>query len=113
MRCTVLVLAGIVALFVVDVTKGAEHSKLTVRVSDADTGDVLPARLAIKAFDGSYPGDRLRLSSKQWPNIEGHAVFIAGEETIELPAGTTSIVAAHGAQYSTDTKSIELKAGKS
>lgn len=90
----------------------AETGKLTVRVIDADAGTPIPARLALKASDGTYPGDRLRLSADRWPRIEAHAIFIDGEETYELPAGTTSVTAARGLQYRAETTTVEVKPGQ-
>src|SRR5688500_10171431 len=79
----------------------AGTGKLTVRVLDAETGKTIPARLAVRAADGTYPGDRLAASAKNWPGLEAHAVFIPGEQTLDLPAGKTSIIAAHGMEYHT------------
>src|SRR5688572_776032 len=40
----------------------AAAGRLTVRVTDAGTGKPIPARLSLRAADGSYPGDRVRHS---------------------------------------------------
>src|SRR4051794_36703852 len=88
----------------------ASAAKLTVRVTDADTGAALPARLSLRASDGSYPGDRLRLSAGDWPGLEGHAVFTPGEQTFDLPPGRTSVTAARGPQYATAGTTVDLKA---
>lgn len=89
-----------------------ETGKLTVRVLDDESGRVMPARLVLKASDGTYPGDRLRMSADRWPNIEAHAVFIDGEETFDLPAGTTSIAAARGMQRRAESRNVDVKPGE-
>ncbi|HEV7282951.1 MAG TPA: CehA/McbA family metallohydrolase [Pirellulaceae bacterium] len=89
-----------------------ETGNLAVRVLDDETGATMPARLVLKASDGTYPGDRLRLSADRWPNIDAHAVFIDGEETFELPAGTTSVTAARGMQYRAETESVDVRPGE-
>src|SRR5687767_5887731 len=73
----------------------AETGKLVVRVVDQETLKPLPARLMLRASDGTYPGDRMGISAKQWPHIEAHAVFLRGEQAFEVPAGRTSVTAAH------------------
>lgn len=90
----------------------AETGKLTIRVLDRDTEKLLPARLVLKAADGSYPGDRIDYSASRWPNIEAHAVFIAGEQTFELPAGKTTVTAAHGLTYGLDSSEVMVEPGK-
>ena len=70
------------------------------------------ARLALRASDGSYPGDRLALSAKAWPNLEAHAVFIRGEQAFDLPAGKASITAARGPQYATAAAEVDVVPGK-
>ena len=75
----------------------AGTGRLIVKVRDAGTGRNIPARLAIRASDGRYPGDRIGLHGGDRSGIEAHGVFIDGEGSFELPAGRTSIVAAHGA----------------
>jgi hypothetical protein len=104
--------ALIVAAFLCCRSADAETGKLTVRVVDDETGDAMPARLSLQASDGTYPGDRLRLSADRWPNLEAHAIFIDGEETFELPEGTTSVTAARGMQYVAETKVVEVEAGR-
>jgi hypothetical protein len=90
----------------------AENVKLTVRVVDDATGAKIPARLVLQTSDGKYPGDRLGASADQWPHLEAHAVFIAGEATFEVPTGKTAITAAHGLEYMAESRSVELIAGK-
>jgi hypothetical protein len=87
----------------------ADFGKVAVRVLDDETGKPIPARLAIKTSDGRYHLDRLATSTEKWPNVEAHATFMDGEETYELPAGVTSISAAHGMEYEVATKTIEAK----
>ena len=67
-------------------TSAAELGKLTIRVTDAETNALLPARLVLRSSDGTYPGDRIACTAAKWPNLEMHGVFITGEHTFELPA---------------------------
>ena len=89
----------------------AGTGRLIVKVRDAGTGRNIPARLAIRASDGRYPGDRIGLHGGDRSGIEAHGVFIDGEGSFELPAGRTSIVAAHGAGYDTDSAELDVSAG--
>lgn len=91
--------------------QAAGPARLTVRVLDAETGRVLPARLILRASDGSYPGDRLALSAAQWPHIEAHGVFTKDEATFELPPGKTEITAAHGLEYRAERQTVTLAEG--
>jgi len=102
----------ILVLAVGTLAMAAETGTLRVRVRDAETGRPLPARLALRASNGSYPGDRIVLSARRWPGLEAHGVFIDGEGTFELPEGTTSIVAARGPQYQTASLTRDVVAGK-
>ncbi|MGC4042782.1 MAG: CehA/McbA family metallohydrolase [Armatimonas sp.] len=88
-------------------------TQVTIRVMDAETGKPLPARLVLLTSDGKYPGDRLAVSAKDWPNREIHGVFIREAETFPLPPGKTRITAAHGFEYRAETQTIEVEAGKS
>lgn len=111
-RFAFLLSALVVSASLFDRQAAAETGKLTVRVIDDETDAAMPARLALKASDGTYPGDRLRLAADRWPNLEAHAVFMDGEETFELPAGTTSVTAARGMQYRAETKVVEVEPGQ-
>ena len=91
----------------------AQTGTLVVRVVDRETRKPLPARLALRASDGTYPGDRMGISAKQWPNLEGHAVFLRGEQSFELPAGRTTITAAHGLAYRLESKEVDVPANGS
>lgn len=64
LRATIATLICLVATPLIGQT-----GKLTIRVLDEETGKPFPARLALKAADGTYPGDRLGCSAKQWPGI--------------------------------------------
>lgn len=90
----------------------AATGKLVVRVTDADTGKPVPARLSLRASDGTYPGDRIALAAGQWPHIDAHGVFIDGEGTFELPAGMTSITAGRGPAYVPAARQVDVVAGK-
>jgi hypothetical protein len=89
----------------------AQTGKLVVRVVDQETRKLLPARLVLRASDGTYPGDRMGISAKQWPHIEGHAVFVRGEQSFEVPAGRTAITAARGLDYRLDSTEIDVPTG--
>lgn len=90
----------------------ADQGRLTLRVLDDQSGQVMPARVVLLAADGSYPGDRLAATADHWPNIEAHGVFIAGEATFDLPAGRTRITAAHGLEYKTESRTVEIVPGE-
>ncbi|MDB5302918.1 MAG: hypothetical protein JWM97_467, partial [Phycisphaerales bacterium] len=90
-----------------------ETGKLAVRVTDAQTGRPLPARLSLQASDGTYPADRIGLTAADWPHIEAHGIFIPGEDTFDLPPGKTKLIAGHGPQYLTDAAEVEIVAGRS
>src|SRR3954469_9551379 len=84
----------------------AATGKVSISVVDDASGKEIPARLVLRTSDGKYPGDRLVASGQQWPNIEAHALFIDGSETIEVPAGKTSITAAHGLEYKAESRTV-------
>jgi hypothetical protein len=86
--------------------------RLIVKVHDAGTGRNIPARLVIRASDGRYPDDRIGLDGEDRSGINAHGVFIDGDGSFELPAGRTSIVAAHGAGYDTDSAELDVPAGR-
>lgn len=97
----------VLAMFAAEPSDAAT-GKLMVRVVDAETGRPMPARLVLRASDGTYPGDRLNASADRWPHIEAHGIFIAGEATFELPPGTTSVTAARGLEYRATRQVVEL-----
>jgi len=107
----VLALALVVLSFAAG-SPAADTGKLVVRVVDAETGRTLPARLSLRTSDGKYPGDRLDLSGDRWPNIEAHAVFISGEQTLDVTPGKTELIAAHGLDYRAEAQTVEVAAGK-
>jgi hypothetical protein len=113
MRIDVFILFVVATIGLVHSPAEAATGQLAVQVVDADTNEVIPARLVLQASDGSFPGDRLDCAAARWPYIEAHAVFIPGEQSFELPAGRTSVTAAHGFEYHLDSKEVEIEAGKS
>jgi hypothetical protein len=90
----------------------ADNGKLSVSVLDDTTGKSMPARLVLQTSDGKYPGDRLGASAQQWPSIAAHAVFIDGNKEFEVPAGKTSITAAHGLEYQCESRTVDIKANQ-
>jgi hypothetical protein len=111
-RASVWIVALWAALALAARLPAAETGKLTVRVLDAKTGQPMPARLALRASDGTYPGDRLAVSAARWPNMEIHGVFIPGEQTFDLPPGPTLVTAAHGLEYQAERRTVTVEAGK-
>lgn len=107
--CTIV---GTLALLCLGAT-GQSTVPLTVRVVDAETNKPLPARLVVLSSEGKYPGDRLAVSAKDWPNREIHGVFTRGTETFPLPPGKTTVTAAHGFEYRAETQTVDLKEGQS
>lgn len=89
----------------------AGTGKLEVRVVDAASGLTIPARLVLRDSGGDYPGDRLAVSAERWPHVEAHGVFIDGEETFDLPSGSTIVTAAHGLEYRAANASVEVPEG--
>ena len=85
-----------------------QAAELKVTVVDAVTGKVLPARIELRAADGTFPHDRIGLFAKQWPNIEAHGVFIRGTTSFEMPEGLSRIRAAHGVRYKVATREITI-----
>ncbi|MDB5392105.1 MAG: WD40-like beta Propeller containing protein [Planctomycetaceae bacterium] len=90
----------------------AATGMLEVQVNDAETNELLPARLVLRASDGTFPGDRLDCVVARWPYIEAHGVFISGRQVFELPTGHTSVTAAHGLEFLAESQTIEVEAGK-
>ncbi len=90
----------------------AATGRVEVHVVDAGTSQPLPARLVLKTSDGQFPGDRIGCAATRWPNIEAHGIFIDGSGTFEVPPGSTSISAAHGAQFDLDAVTVEVKPGE-
>ncbi len=107
----IAVLAALVLLSAGSASAGT--GRLMVRVRDARTGRIIPARLVLRSSDGRYPGDRIGLDGGDRSRIEAHGVFIGGEGSFELPAGRTSIIAAHGAGYDTDSIELDVPSGGS
>lgn len=103
---------GLLALVRVQVAAAQSGGRLALRVTDAATGQPLPARVALRAADGTYPGDRIALSADRWPNIEAHGVFTRGTETFDLPPGATSVTVAHGPEYRAESRTVQVEAGK-
>ena len=89
----------------------AGTGRLIVRVRDARTGRIIAARLVLRSSDGRYPGDRIGLHSGDRSGVEAHGVFIDGDGSFELPSGRTSIVAACGTGYDTDSAELDVPAG--
>jgi hypothetical protein len=89
-----------------------EMGQLTIRVVDDSTGTVIPARIVLRASDGSYPGDRLAVPADRWPNIEAHGAFIAKQTTFELPIGETHVTAARGLEYQASSHTINIQRGQ-
>ncbi|HEY2157854.1 MAG TPA: hypothetical protein VGH33_19655, partial [Isosphaeraceae bacterium] len=85
----IAVLAALVLLSAGPASAG--NGRLIVRVRDAGTGRIMPARLVLRTSDGRYPADRIGLDGEDRSGIEAHGVFVGGEGSFELPAGRTSI----------------------
>lgn len=103
--------AWIVVAGLLNQTHGAT-GELTVRVVDADTKQLLAARLVLRAADGGYPGDRIGLVRDKWPNLEAHGVFVSGEAAFPLPPGKTFVTVSRGPQYRVERREIEIVAGQ-
>ena len=101
----------ILAFGLLTTAASAATGTLSVQVSDAETGELMPCRLVIRASDGTYPGDRLDCSAVRWPGIEAHAMFMSGQQSFELPVGKTTVIAARGLEYHLESQTINIEAG--
>jgi len=83
---------------------------LTVRVVDAATGRMTPARIHVAASDGKFyaPGDayaRLGL-------VTGHYFHTGGEFHLDLPPGRATLQAVKGFEYEPAQAGVEIAAGR-
>ncbi len=108
---SIAVLSALVLLSAGSASAGT--GRLTIRVRESRTGRIIPARLVLRSSDGRYPGDRIGLRGEDRSGIEAHGVFIGGDGSFELPAGRTSIIAAHGPGYETDSIELDVPSGGS
>ena len=109
MKVLEMLLAGLV---LATAAIAEEMGKLTMRVSDAETNQTLPARVVLRSSDGTYPGDRIACSAARWPHLEMHGIFLAGEQTFDLPVGKTEVAAAHGLEYHLERREVAVQAGE-
>jgi len=84
--------------------------KVDVRVTDATTGRVIPARIYSRAADGkpyAPPEAYTRVTS-----LRQHLFHTAGNFTLEAPVGPLSVEAVHGFEYLPARQTVEVKAGQ-
>lgn len=89
-----------------DVSPGGE---LSVKVTDADTGQPLVARLAVKGVEGTLDpsfGPDYRASGAG-PLMD----MLEGEVKTPLPAGRYRVIATKGIEWSVDAQTVEIVSG--
>lgn len=84
----------------------ADAVPLTIRVVDAETDELIAARVEIRASDGTFPLDRIALTADPMQNIEAHGFFIDGEATLAVRPGKTLVRASRGPQYTVTSTEI-------
>ena len=98
--------------------QGQDYSPVRGRIVDADTGQLLAARLYIESAFGEFSHARARHAdgeavpySKIRPNgsIEVHTTLSAHPFIAELPPGEYTLTAEKGKEYISDSKTITVK----
>lgn len=79
---------------------------LTVRVTDADSGAALPARVVIETIDGTLP--QLYADNAERLAVREGLLYIHGTARLELPAGRYRIAATRGMEWSRDEQPLDL-----
>jgi hypothetical protein len=82
---------------------------LSVRVSDAASSALLPARIMLEAEDGSRP--QLYPPSTNRVAVREGLIYLDGSATFDVPAGRYRVAAMHGTEWSRDEKSVDLSGG--
>jgi len=92
------------------VAAALRESEVSVRVTDADTGEAIPCRLTVLDAQGSLVSlgaesdDRLAVRPGTVYTLDGEAVF-------GLPAGSYTLHAGRGAEYSMAERQFEVSPG--
>jgi len=80
---------------------------LSVRVTDAETGQVTPARVHLTAADGKFypPPDAYAMISRAGDNM----FQSPGQFTVALPAGRTELVTVKGFEFVPEKTAVDIK----
>lgn len=97
---------GIVLLGLLQISPPVSAESVTLNVTDAATGEELPARVYLQGADGTWhfaSADGAETYDKQnWINaesIERHTCILAGPATFDLPPGTYRLTVERGKEY--------------
>ncbi|MFT7465538.1 MAG: hypothetical protein ACI9EF_003907 [Pseudohongiellaceae bacterium] len=87
-----------------------DRGRLRLHVSEAQTGQPLPCKLLF--FQHGRPYD-LQLSSSATTAVRGHTLYtLAGEVTVDLPAGAYEVLAGRGSEYSLARGQVQILEGR-
>jgi hypothetical protein len=105
----------------------AADGRIHIDVTDAETGDVVPARLGLYDATGRTPlpsndallihryADETRLlwvaPRLVWPSEQRQAFYVNGRYEANVPAGSYTFVATKGPEYRVFSTQIDVKAG--
>jgi hypothetical protein len=106
----------------------AAAGSIRIRVTDAQTGRDVPARLGLYDATGRTPlpsddailvhryADETRLlwvaPQLPWPSSNRQAFYVRGSYEAQVPAGSYQLVATKGPEYRTHKGTIDVKAGQ-
>jgi hypothetical protein len=106
----------------------ATTGKIHIDVQDAQTGDLVPARLGLYDATGRTPlpsdqallvhryADETRLlwvaQRLLWPSAQRQAFYVNGTYESQVPAGPYELVATKGPEYRMFKRTVEVKAGQ-
>ncbi len=109
-------------------TKATATGKIRVDVKDAQTGDLVSARLGFYDATGRTPlpsdqallvhryADETRLvwvgQRLFWPSPHRQAFYVNGRYESQVPAGRYELVATRGPEYRAFTSTVDVKAGQ-
>ena len=118
LRCFVILVLIVATLGPVGTTRELIAAELRGEIRDAESGELLPARISIQSEDGtkwffaksadakgsalSY--DRVRGER----SVEKHTTLSAHPFVVELPAGKYTLTAERGKEYLTATQAVEV-----
>lgn len=97
---------GQIVLHDVPLRRLLDLQTLDLGVTDADSGHALPARISIVAADGSLP--EIYTPKTEKIALRDGIVYLAGNATVELPAGKYQVAATRGMEWSRDEETVDL-----
>lgn len=103
---------GRIVLHRVERTRVVGESRLSVRVSDADTGKTLPARITVVAENGDL--QTTAAESNDHLAVRPGTIYCAnGAAEFGVPAGKFTLLAGRGFEYSLDSADVQVGPGES